>query len=242
MKRFLLFSITFIFATLAAPVQAQEQDDSEIQCEDTCTHIHGIDMSHYQGEVFWDAIGENAKMAYVYLKATEGGDNIDHMYEYNIHLAQQHGVKVGSYHFFRPKTDLSKQLENFMTQCRPKDQDLVPMIDVETKGGLSTDEFCDSLFKFLEMVEIAYKQKPLVYTFTNFYNRHLSGKLRGYKLMIAQYTERDPELNDDQDITMWQYTGKGHINGVKGYVDKSRFMGKHSLREIRFRRDMATEH
>jgi len=238
MKKFLLIPITIILAIIATPSQAQEDYDYDIQCEDTCTHIHGIDMSHYQGEVFWEAIGNNAKMAYVYLKATEGGDNIDHMYEYNIQLAQQHGIKVGSYHFFRPKTDLSRQMENFMTQCRPKDQDLIPMIDIETKSGLSTDEFCDSLFRFLNMVEQVYKQKPLIYTFTNFYNRYLSGKLKGYKLMIAQYTEREPELNDDQDITMWQYTGKGHIDGVKGFVDKSRFMGKHGLREIRFLQDI----
>ena len=84
-------------------------------------------------------------------------------------------------------------------------------------------------------MEKAYKQKPLLYTFTNFYNNYLKGKINGYKLMIAQYTKREPELADDRDITMWQYTGKGHINGVNGYIDKSRFMGKHSLREIRFR-------
>ena len=29
------------------------------ECEDTCTHIHGIDISHYQGEVFWETVGEN---------------------------------------------------------------------------------------------------------------------------------------------------------------------------------------
>ena len=34
-----------------------------ICCEDTCDHIHGIDMSHYQGEVFWETVGENSKMA-----------------------------------------------------------------------------------------------------------------------------------------------------------------------------------
>jgi lysozyme len=34
---------------------------------------------------------------------------------------------------------------------------------------------------------------------------------------------------------MWQYTGKGSISGISGYVDKSRFMGNHNLREIRFR-------
>ena len=50
-----------------------------VQCEDTCSHVHGIDLSHYQGEVFWEAIGDNSKMAYVYLKASEGGDRIDDM-------------------------------------------------------------------------------------------------------------------------------------------------------------------
>ena len=53
--------------------------------------------------------------------------------------------------------------------------------------------------------------------------------------MIAQYTKREPVLRDGRDIEMWQYTGKGRLNGVNGYVDKSRFMGKHKLREIRFR-------
>ena len=157
------------------------------------------------------------------------------MYEQNIKLAHRHGLKVGSYHFFRPKTELGKQLKNFMTQCRPGQQDLIPMIDIETKGGLSTEAFCDSLFKFLDMVEDAYKQKPLLYTGTNFYNRYLCGKLGDYKLMIAQYTTQEPILNDDKDFIIWQYTGKGHINGVNGYVDKSRFMGNHGLREIRYR-------
>ena len=53
--------------------------------------------------------------------------------------------------------------------------------------------------------------------------------------MIAQYTDFEPRLKDDRDITMWQYTGKGHIDGVRGYIDKSRFMGRHRLREIRYR-------
>lgn len=208
---------------------------SLVQCEDTCSHIHGIDLSHYQGEVFWEAIGDNSKMAFVYLKATEGGDRVDSKYEQNIDLAHKYGLKVGSYHFFRPRTDLTKQLHNFMAQCRPSQQDLIPMIDVETKQGMGTDEFCDSLFKFLGMVEKAYRQKPLVYTGTNFYNNYMSGKMSGYKLMIAQYSSRQPELYDGQDYLLWQYTGKGHIDGINGYVDKSRFMGRHGLRELRFR-------
>ena len=208
--------------------------DPFLQCEDTCSHVHGIDLSHYQGEVFWETVGENTKMAYVYLKATEGGDHIDAQYERNIDLAHRYGLKVGSYHFFRPKTPLATQLQNFITQCRPGEQDLIPMIDVETTGGLPTDEFCDSLLIFLDMVERAYHQQPLIYTFRNFYNRHLIGQIDNYKLMIAMYTEEEPVLADGRDITMWQYTSHGRIIGIRGSVDKSRFMGDHGLRDIKF--------
>lgn len=221
-----------LFSCLTLTVQAQNPYE---QCEDTCNHVHGIDLSHYQGEVFWETVGENTRMAYVYLKATEGGDRIDKMYERNIVLAHRYGLKVGSYHYYRPKTEQRKQLENFMTQCLPGEQDLIPMIDVETRQGLSKEEFQDSLSKFLVMVEEAYKQKPLLYTFTNFYNKNLVGAIDDYQLMIAQYKDEEPILVDDREYIIWQYTSKGRIVGVSGYIDKSRFMGKHGLKEIRYK-------
>ena len=234
MKRQILFILFIIFVNVQCSI-GQIIVESDVQCEDTCRHVHGIDLSHYQGEVFWETVGENSKMAYVYLKATEGSTHIDRTYERNIELAHQHGLKVGSYHFFRPKTELSKQLDNFISQCRPGDQDLIPMIDIESTGGLKTEEFCDSLFTFLDLVEKAYRQKPLLYTYTNFYNKHLTGKIDDYHLMIAQYSDEKPELSDGRDYTIWQYTAKGEINGINTYVDKSRFMGRHSMREIRFK-------
>ncbi len=206
-----------------------------LMCEDTCGHVHGIDLSHYQGQVFWETVGENTKMAYVYLKATEGGDRIDSYFERNIDLAHRYGLKVGSYHFYRPKTPQEVQLRNFMTQCLPGEQDLIPMVDVETTANLPVEEFCDSLQKFLHLMEGAYRQKPLVYTYRNFYNKHLVGKLDDYQLMIAMYTDEEPELADGRDYTLWQYTAKGRIVGINGFVDKSRFMGRHGLREIRYR-------
>ena len=166
--------------------------DPYLQCEDTCNHVHGIDLSHYQGQVFWETVGEN------------------------------------------PKTPLYQQLQNFKTQCRPGEQDLIPMIDIETTGGLPIDMFCEQLLRFLQMVEVEYRQKPLVYTYRNFYNKYLVGKIDDYKLMIAMYLDEEPVLADGRDITMWQYTSKGRIMGINGYVDKSRFMGDHGLRDIRF--------
>ena len=170
----------------------------------------------------------------IHLKATEGGDRIDSQYERNIDLAHRFGLKVGSYHFFRPKADLQLQLENFKTQCLPGEQDLIPMLDVETTGNLSTEEFCDSLHKFLDMLEETYHQKPLVYTFRNFYNKHLVGELDDYQLMVAMYADDPPVLADNRDYTIWQYTCKGRILGVSGMVDKSCLMGGHTLQDLKF--------
>ena len=127
MKRHIFFLINILFFGVLH--SAGQVTESYVQCEDTCRHVHGIDLSHYQGDVFWETVGANSKMAYVYLKATEGSTHIDETYERNIELAHRHGLKVGSYHFFRPKTELSKQLDNFMSQCQPGSQDLIPMIE-----------------------------------------------------------------------------------------------------------------
>ena len=225
-KAFLLILFSLVIG------RASAQHNPYLCCEDTCAHTHGIDMSHYQGEVFWETIGEHTNMAYVYLKATEGGDRIDARYERNIDLAHRHGLKVGSYHFFRPKTPLRQQLKNFKAQCLPGEQDLIPMLDVETTGNLSQKAFCDSLQKFLVLMEEAYHQKPLIYTFRNFYNKHLQGLIDDYHLMIAMYSDEQPELADGRDYIIWQYTCKGRLSGVKGDVDKSRIMGNHTLKEI----------
>ena len=217
------------------PVKLTCHDANPFQtCEDTCSHVHGIDISHYQNDVFWKAIGEDTNMAYVYLKCTEGSDNQDPLYLKNIEMAQSHNIKVGSYHFFRPKVNLDLQIKNFKAQCIPCEQDLIPMLDVETTADLPTEQFCDSLMKMLSLMEETYHQKPLVYTYRNFYNKHLQGKLDDYPLMIAMYSDEQPQLADGRDYIIWQYTCKGRLAGVKGEVDKSRIMGNHSLREILF--------
>lgn len=235
--RYILNCLAVSLLTTIFTLNTFARDDMDnvcVACEDTCSHVHGIDISHYQGEVFWEHVGDT-KMAYCYIKATEGGDRIDSRYENNLKIGHSYGIKVGSYHFYRPKTEQELQLNNFMVQCKPSEQDLIPMIDIETTNGLPTEEFCDSLFKFLDMVERAYKQRPLLYTGANFYNKHLAEKVDRYLVMIAQYTPEEPKLVDERDITLWQYTGKGSLNGVRGHVDKSRFMGNHTLRELKFK-------
>ena len=135
-----------------------------------------------------------------------------------------------------PKTALQKKSDDMNLLTQQYNEVIQMMEDSYKHENTSSFRTRKEYSKRYEKVEKEYKQKPLVYTGENFYNSYLVGELDGYKLMIARYSAKEPVLKDGRDIYAWQYTGKGSLEGVVGYVDKSRLMGRHSLREIRFRK------
>lgn len=192
----------------------------------------GIDVSHYQGDINWDQVAGSGKVSYAYLKATEGASLVDDTYERNLREARRVGLSVGSYHFYRPNVDWKKQFENLTSVVKPSEQDLIPIIDIEHKGNVSDKKFISDLTAFLNRVTEFYGKKPLLYTFHNFYNRHLAGHFKDYHWMIARYRSDHPTLDDGQDYVIWQYTSTGRIAGVKGNVDRSRLMGDYTLNHL----------
>ena len=234
MRRTIIYKLFVLFGTVTTVAQNYE----DVQCEDTCTHVHGIDMSHYQGNVFWETVGDNTKMSYVYLKATEGGDRIDEMFERNINLAHRYGLKVGSYHFYSTTIPISQQIENFSAAQKQYDQDLVPIVDVEVRGKKSHDTFCAELDSFLVMVTKACGTKPMIYTSSNFYNKYMAGRFDDYKLFIARYHLEAPTLIDDRQYVLWQYTSKGRVKGIAGAVDMNRIPDEFTFNELLFCSDL----
>lgn len=192
----------------------------------------GIDVSHYQGWIDWDQVAGCSKISYVYLKATEGANYLDDTYARNLSEARRVGLSVGSYHFYRPNVNWQEQFRNLTENVKAETQDLVPIIDIETRGKVSEERFINDLKDFVSEVEKHYGKKPLLYSYQNFYNRHLLGHFDGYHWMIAKYQESSPVLNDGKDYIMWQYTSTGSIPGIKGNVDRSKIMGDYSLHQV----------
>lgn len=192
----------------------------------------GIDVSHYQGRIDWDAVVNGTPISYVYLKATEGASLVDDTYERNLEEARRVGLSVGSYHFYRPNVDWKKQFDNMTAVVKYDDQDLVPIIDIEHRGSVSNEAFITDLRSFIERVTEFYGKKPLLYTYHNFYNRYLQGEFKDYHFMIARYRSDSPTLNDGKDYIMWQYTSTGSIPGIRGHVDRSKIMGNFSLNQV----------
>lgn len=195
-------------------------------------HRYGIDVSRYQGYIDWQTVKTDKNVNYVYLKATEGASLVDVTYRYNLTEARKAGLKVGCYHFFSPTVDPETQFKNFTSTVNLDEQDLIPIIDVEIIGKGSAQRFCKRLIHFLHMVEEHYGIRPIIYTSNNFYNKYLAGKYMDYKYMIARYAEDIPELTDDIQFVMWQFTANGRIKGINGPVDRIRFMDEYHLGDI----------
>lgn len=65
--------------------------------------IHGIDVSHHQGEIDWHKV-KNAEVngepiSFVFIKATEGQNHIDENYNDNFYQARENGFLRGAYHY-----------------------------------------------------------------------------------------------------------------------------------------------
>ena len=217
----------------------EEGDVAQIAAIRTTSHAkinvrykEGIDVSHYQGFIDWDQVAGGTNISYAYLKATEGSSFVDDTYARNLTEARRVGLSVGSYHFYRPNVDWKEQLRNLTENVTVSEQDLVPIIDIEHRGDVSEEQFLKDLTEFVHHVEKHYGKKPMLYSYQNFYNRHLCGQFSNYPWMIAKYQSERPILTDGNDYVMWQYTSKGSVPGIKGHVDRSKLMGSHSLHRV----------
>ncbi len=236
--RTIFLVLTTIFASLMAMGQAPVAAEDSVAADTVAPapapiHYDGIDVSKYQGNINWAKIAANDSIKFVYIKATEGATYVDPRFERNIREARKHGVRVGCYHFLRSSSTIADQFENIKKHIRRDEQHYVPMIDVETKGKWDDEQLVDSLHALAVMIYQHYRCAPIIYTYSNFYNKYLSGMFTNYPLFIARYTGDEPELNDGTNYVIWQFSEKGRVPGIAGYVDLNRFGPGYSEKDIR---------
>src|SRR6185437_11553053 len=86
---------------------------------------------HGDGPIKWSAL-KDANRFYAWIKATEGGDWQDELFENNRDGAHAGGVIPGAYHFFHPKTSVQSQIDNFCSKVGAmRSGELPPSLDLE---------------------------------------------------------------------------------------------------------------
>ena len=184
--------------------------------------IHGIDISHHQGNIAWQAVKKmqvkDIKLDFAYMKATEGLTNVDACYKRNWSKCRELHIPHGAYHYYLPNKSGAAQALNFIKTVKLMPGDLPPVVDIEQMYGTKPEAMRVELKLWLNMIEIHYGVKPVIYTYVNFYEQYLGKDFDSYPLWIAHYVQRrQPRIK--RDWLFWQFNEHGTVNGISYSTD-----------------------
>ncbi len=181
--------------------------------------IRGIDISHHQGDIAWDQVAGD-DIAFVYMKASEGGDFKDSAFARNWASAGAAGIARGAYHFFSLCKPGSQQAENFLNVLPSEPDMLAPVVDLEFGGNCArrppVEEVLRDISDFASQVEQATGKKILFYVTEEFYFAYLKGRGLNRRLWTRSIWHSPSYAGD---WTIWQYHNRGTVKGISGDVD-----------------------
>ena len=199
--------------------------------------IHGIDISHYQGEIDWEqlknAMIEGCPVRFVIIKSTEGASRLDDHFRENFNQVRDYGFIRGVYHFWSNKSSAREQAYYFLDKVHLTEGDLPPVLDIEHKpADKSVDDFQRDVLTWLHIVEDKYHAKPIIYTYYKFKEKYLSAPVfDDYPYWIAHYYVDKVQYQGKWKF--WQHTDAGKLPGIKGYVDFNIYNGSfYDLRKL----------
>jgi lysozyme len=191
--------------------------------------IHGIDISHYQGQIDWDELRNGmisgCPLRFVIIKSTEGDNRVDENFYDNFQSARDYGFIRGAYHFWNNKSTPRDQAYFFLSKVHLENGDLPPVLDIEHKPAeRSVEDFQRDVLTWLHIVEDRYHVKPIIYTYYKFKQSYLSAPVfDDYPYWIAHYYVDKVEYKGPWKF--WQHTDAGRLPGIKGYVDFNIYNG-----------------
>ncbi|WP_309668484.1 GH25 family lysozyme [Tabrizicola sp.] len=193
--------------------------------------VHGIDLSRFQTAVDWPTARANG-VNFAFIKATEGGDLVDPMFEDHWRGAGQAGVKRGAYHFFYHCRPAAEQARWYIRHVPRTAGALPPVLDMEwtpTSPTCTIRRDAETIRSeariFINAVTAQYGQRPILYTSIDFFEDNEMWRVTGVEFWLRSVAAHPHDLYDGQHWSFWQYTSTGVVPGIGGPVDVNVFAG-----------------
>lgn len=204
------------------------------------TKVPGIDVSMWQGDVAWGAVG-STQTRFVIMRATRGNTYVDPRYAEYLAEASANGLVVGAYH--RAKVGLGAgdarvEADHFVDVARNAAGDVLPALDIEEHNGLTVSQLTDWVRTWLARVYKRTGVRAMIYSSPHFWRTYLGDTTwfadHGYPLWIAHWGVPSPMVPaadwGGYGWTYWQWTSTGRVSGIGPNVDRDRFRGTRLLR------------
>lgn len=155
----------------------------------------GIDVSRWQGEINWDAVGiYEKKVQFTGIRAAINTAYVDSWFDRNWVEAKRVGIARAAYHVFWPTTDPIKQADHFLKVVGDDLGELPLVADVELKHNSTPAVFQRNLLKYLQRLEEVTERKPIIYSRASVVDPWITGLgktppswLNEYDWWLAQY-------------------------------------------------------
>ena len=184
----------------------------------------GIDVSYAQGAVDWAAV-KAAGVDFAMIRASRGavgGKPIakDSTFDYNITEATKNNIKVGVYHYLYATTtaEAKKEARFFLKTIEPYRITYPVVLDVEEQyqADLGKKKITNIVKAFLDEVNAA-GYYTMLYSNKAWLTNYLdASKLTEHDIWLAQW---NTVPTYEGEFGMWQYSSKGIVSGIEGYVD-----------------------
>ncbi len=179
----------------------------------------GIDISHHQGDIDFDALKGNIDFAIV--RTSYGAFYEDRKYKENIKGLERIGVPYGLYHFSYATSveSAKKEAEGFINLIKNYKPTYPVIIDIESSSqtkDVRSDTLSDIADVFCKMVEEKGYYVMIYANLDYFKNKLNASKLDKYDKWLAQWSSKPTY---DKEFGIWQYSSKGNVSGINGNVD-----------------------
>lgn len=198
-------------------------------------HTVGIDVSHWQGRIDWKRVRADG-VRFVFAKATEAQSFVDPQYARNRYRAVAAGVHFSAYHYARPDRtyrDAIREADHFVRTAKLTGRHLLPVLDLESTGGLSPRRLFRWTQAWVRRVEAKLGVKPIIYTGFYFWRDSMGNSewfaRNGNRVWIAHWHVANPRIPaanwSGRGWTVWQRTNCGRVMGIRGCVDVDLYRG-----------------
>jgi lysozyme len=209
-------------------LQVSEDNSFDRQDNDLNTHLKGIDVSHWNGNIVEDLPSKD-ELKFVICKSTQGENDIDPDFEKNWNFLKEKDILKGTYHFYVYPLDPIKQADHFCnTVGEIKAPDFPLIIDIEElslpRKAVDYQKLQKDILKFLKHVEKKTNRTPMIYSDYSFLKKYLNHPVFSkYPLWLAEYSHLPkpniPEVWKRKGCVIWQKTDHYQINSDESDYD-----------------------
>ncbi|MGN1340141.1 MAG: glycoside hydrolase family 25 protein [Oscillospiraceae bacterium] len=220
-----LIDYRYVDDSYTPPAVDTDTETEEAGEEATDIGIKGIDVSYAQGAIDWNAVKESG-VEFAMLRASRGPVSSsrpsaeDTTFQYNVVEATKAGLYVGVYHYLYAETvaDAKKEAQFFLKTIEPYKITYPVVLDVEeqSQANLGKKKLTKIVKAFLDEIKAA-GYYGMLYSNKTWLTQYLDmPELSDYEVWLAQWNTVPTYTGD---FGIWQYSSKGIVSGIDGYVD-----------------------